>query len=354
MNKHVYKLALINAKNIATSELFLKTGLNYTKPTQVYAQINDKCNSKCIMCDCWRETKPELTSKQWINGLKKIKSIIGNYKICFTGGEVFVKEDFFEILEFCSKEGILFGITSNGIALNINRIKRLIDLKPFNINFSFDSLDSENYKSIRGVSCFETVKSNIEELMNYKKKVSSNVVVTLKTVVNSKNTNELCKLAEYANQLGVQGITFDKIKKRRKYFIEKFTPEFEELYNLDYPLLKRTITQLIEMKKAGYNILNSEESMRQWAEDNRSSIRTEKCIVPVKNLYIDSQGILKFCENIDIEIANFNDWDLKSIMKSKKTTQIKRDMVNCQQPCDYCVKRSVGDYAKLFFRFMNA
>jgi len=351
MNKRICELAFINARSIVTSELFLKTGLIHTSPTQIIAQINDKCNSRCVMCGCWRENKTELSADQWNEGFKQLKSVFGKFKICFSGGEVLLKEDFFKILEFCAREGLLFGMTTNGITFNDITIKKFIDLNPININFSLDSLDETNYRKLRGVPCLETVKSNIQKTIEYKRKVSSDMVITIKTVVTSKNIHELCQIAEYSKNLGIHGITFDMVKRRRFFGVENNIQEFEELFLMENSSIDKTVNELIEMKRAGYKILNSEQSMKQWGKEN---IKTgiEICQVPLKNLYIDSQGDIQFCENIDIIIGNINDSDLK--LKLKSSSKIKREMVTCKEPCNYCIKRNLRDYINLFLRYTSS
>ena len=114
-------------------------------------QLNYRCNSKCKMCNEWRVKAPELPAAIWNKALTELKSLSTSIKLSFAGGEIFVKKDLFDILEFCHKEDIIFGITSNGILLNKKTIERLVALNPLNINISIDSTNGKTYEEIRGL-----------------------------------------------------------------------------------------------------------------------------------------------------------------------------------------------------------
>jgi len=357
MNTKVLKLATNNMISMLASSLYLRTGIDFTYPTQVVVQINETCNSKCVICDTWRgKRKEEITVQAWIEGIKKLKDAIGNYKISFVGGEVFLKNGIFDILEACHKEGVIFGITTNGILLNKENVERYISLDPFNVNISFDSLKHDVYESIRGVPCLDIIKSNIEYLIDYKQKVGSNIKITLKTVVNNLNLQELEDIAKYVNYVGVDFITFDPIKRKRDFFrhsvVSEIEERFEEMYNMDKTVLSGVIAKLKEMKKAGYKIMNSEQNMDQWLDYDNLTINNI-CTVPLRSLLIDPSGDIRLCDYIDTKIGNIQNKNLKAELKSSSTRKTKQSMVRCKHPCVYCIKRSFTDYVRLFRTFVS-
>lgn len=194
----LFSMAYIFLKNMAAVQIYRLFNIDFTHPIRVIAQLNNECNSKCNMCDVWRQDKKEQPASVWINSLKHLKSSFGNFTVGFAGGEVLLKKDVFEIFEFCHNADIPYTITTNGKLLTANNINRLLQLRPLNINISIDSLDKDVYLNIRGVSFLESVKSNIDYLTMYIEKNSLNTKVFFKTVVNNLNLDELPMLANYA------------------------------------------------------------------------------------------------------------------------------------------------------------
>lgn len=348
MNKRVFKLAISNLTSELAASLYIKSGIDLSHPAQVYVQINETCNSKCVMCDVWRgRSKRELPAQVWMEGIKRLKAAIGSFKICFAGGEVFLKEGMFDILETCYNEGIAFGITTNGILLNQKNIKRYVSLEPFNINISLDSLKNDVYERIRGVPALDIIKSNIDYLIKFKHRTGSKMTITLKTVVNSLNLSELEDIARYAVTSGVDAVTYDPIKKNRGYFLESVVEEFEEMYHMDKDSLSKAISGLKKLKRTGYPILNSERNMDQWRYYDDLAIRNV-CKVPLRTLILDPDGDIRLCDYIRTRVGNIQDKDLRAMLYSRRTREVKHSMVKCKMPCVYCTKRALSDYLRLF------
>ena len=45
------KLALSNTRSKLAETLYLKTGMDFTRPVQIYALPTMRCNARCVMCD---------------------------------------------------------------------------------------------------------------------------------------------------------------------------------------------------------------------------------------------------------------------------------------------------------------
>ncbi|GBD96842.1 MAG TPA: radical SAM protein [Nitrospirae bacterium] len=352
MNLKIIKLGLSNFRSIIANNIYLKLGFDFTYPIHVYVQINSQCNSKCKMCKIWREDKRELPAAIWINALKEIRPHIGNLKVSFTGGEVLLKKDIFETFEACNKENILFGMTTNGILLNKTNIKRFLDLNPFNVNISLDTFNPETYFNIRGVHCLEKVLANIEYLVEYRKKINSNILINLKTMVCKENLHELDKIAEYAREKNFVGVTYQPLIKETREL--ETNDESEEMFHIDKKALFHMIDKLIEMKRKGYDILNSEVNMRRWPDyfDGKIVIdRTNPCLVSLRNLYIFPEGDVQLCDYIHAKVGNIADDNLRSILNSERTAKLKKELVCCKRSCVYCVQRTIKDYITLLSKF---
>jgi len=354
LDLNVFRLGFSTLGSIVVSSLYSIAGIDFSYPTNVYLYVTNACNSKCRMCDVWREPElVEIPARFWIKVLKELKSFNNTVMVSFSGGEALLHKDIFEIFKCCHELNIPFGITTNGILLNEENIRKFIELGPFNLYFSLDSLDSEVYRKIRGTQSLETVKANIDLLMKYKTKVRSNLRIIMKTVVNSLNVDELPRLAEYAKQMNLNGIMFDPIKRRREPFVDTVIDEFEEMFAIDEGRLQQAVGHLIRLKKEGYNILNSEKNMKQWFYYAKMETNTV-CKVPLKSLYINRNGDVGLCDFSESKIGNIKlQQDVKSMWYSEEGRKLRAELVRCKKPCVYCVRRSPRDYLELFFAFLK-
>lgn len=340
------------SRNMAIVQIYKYFKIDYTHPTRVIAQLNNACNSKCNMCDVWRQNKKEVPASVWIEALKQLKSSFNYFHVGFAGGEILLKNDVFEIFEFCHEAKLPFTITTNGKLLTEVNIERLLKLHPLNINISIDSLDSEVYYNIRGVSFVESVKLNIEYLMKYIKKNSLSTKVFFKTVVNNLNLKELSSIANYSKEMDVAGITFDPIRRRREIFLKDRIDSFEKLADINMITLQESVEKLVALKKEGVNILNSKKRMKQWFKLNDSEKRIF-CSAPLRDIYIDNEGYVRLCDYSNSSIGNIANDNISLILRSEIAKAEKKRLTQCQNPCDYCIHRNLIDYYNIFRSYLR-
>jgi len=351
MSLQTIQLALINLRSKAREWAYLKVGLDVTRPVQIYGLVNNRCNAKCVMCDVWREENtPELPAATWMNMLGALKKFVGRYHINFSGGEPLLKNDFHEILAYCKARGILAGFTTNGLLLNGENMQRFLDLGLFNINISIDSMNDEMHDSLRGVpGMLEKVTANIGRLVEYKTKHNCDVRIIIKTVVFNRNLDDLAGIVEYARRMGLTGVNFQPVF--------KWSRQSEEMFQVNQDKLSGAVDNLIEMKKNGYDILNSEQSMRQWLSYFReeSPPRSRPCVVGLRNLTITAAGDLYLCGLCESTIGNAVDSDIRTIWYSPKARAVRRRLTQCKKLCTATclVKRGWRDYFQLFLRMLR-
>lgn len=350
---NIINISYYYLKNIVAVELYKSFNTNFTFPVKINAQINNQCNSRCNMCDVWRQKVSELPSFIWINTFKKLKSEFRTFNIAFTGGEVLLKKDAYDIFEYCHKSNLPFTITTNGKLLTSDNVNRLLELNPLNINISLDSLDPVVYKQIRGQSYLEQVKSNIDYLMKQIGEQSFKTKVFLKTVINSYNVDELPLIAQYAHDKKISGITFDPVRRRRGIFIESKIPQFERLIDIDFAKLTESIDKLALLKKQGINILNSEERMKYWFKTKSYKEAYSFCSAPLREIYINNEGFVRLCDFTESNIGNISEQDILHILKSRDAVKEKKRLSHCQNPCDYCIHRNLSDYLRIFISYLK-
>lgn len=116
-------------------------------------ELTYRCNLNCVHCFA-KESSEEIVTRELTTS--EIISLIDDlylnkvFKLTFTGGEVFVREDAYEIIEYASKKGFLIDIFSNGTLIDENLIKKISALHPRSFQSSIYSYKPNMHDRITG------------------------------------------------------------------------------------------------------------------------------------------------------------------------------------------------------------
>jgi radical SAM protein with 4Fe4S-binding SPASM domain len=119
----------------------------------------------------------ELTTAQWIDLARQARDQ-GMVFALLTGGEPFVRKDFFEIYEALKAMGIMVSINSNGSMISGEIRRRLLENPPLRVNISLYGGCRETYEKMCGRDAFETVVENIRALKEAGVDVRLNLSIT--------------------------------------------------------------------------------------------------------------------------------------------------------------------------------
>ncbi len=156
---------------------------------------------------------------------------LGIQKLRLTGGEPFLRDDIFDIIDFAYDLGIQnINVTTNGF-LHDDCIKGIIESKLSGVNISLDTLNRQKYRQLTGVDGLDVVINAIQTLSRFKR-VKLNTVL-MRTVnfdevesliLFAKNNNAVIRFIELM-PIGVATRIFEKefvstqdVLKRFKHF----------------------------------------------------------------------------------------------------------------------------------------
>lgn len=145
-----------------------------------------------------------MTSRQWSDVFKRLKDI-QVFEIDFSGGEIFLREDIFDIL--AAAVNLTFPritIVTNGTLITDAVARSLRDLKPSNIAVSLDG-DREIHDQIRGEGSFDRTMNGIGHLIQNGMRPSIQYT-PLKT-----NIQTLEKLIAVLYPLGIRRLSFNNL-----------------------------------------------------------------------------------------------------------------------------------------------
>jgi len=217
------------------------------RPLLISWALTNRCNQRCLYCLVWKKKTVELTSRQ-VYGIIEDLANLGTVRICFTGGECFLREDFCKILDFVQKKNILVEISSNGALIK----KKLSAIKDKKIHIICLSLDGPQkvHDYVRGKGSFRNV------LEAFYVCCKNNISVAFRTVLSRYNISHIEFLLRLSEKFKVK-IVFQPATALlyTSSLRNPFTPPVGEY--------RRVIRQLIKEKERGNEfIANSEEALR--------------------------------------------------------------------------------------------
>ena len=158
-------------------------GARYGLPIGGNFEITARCNFSCPMCYVHLTPEEisargrELTAEEWISIAREARDR-GMMFALLTGGEPFVRADFFEIYHAMKEMGLLVSINSNASMIRGKILEQLLEDPPFRINITLYGGCRETYRNMCGQDMFEQVLENIKALTDAGVDVRLNCSVT--------------------------------------------------------------------------------------------------------------------------------------------------------------------------------
>ncbi|MDO8516631.1 MAG: radical SAM protein [Nanoarchaeota archaeon] len=253
--------------------------LKYFSPYSCYINLTSKCNLRCK--HCFGSYSIPIENELNLNEWKRVIDELYNSKVFFvniSGGEPTQSPHFKEFIEYLSKKGIHFILTTNGIFSKdmrdfiVNHKEYLIGIK-----ISLDGSDKESYGFLRLDSNYEYNPKLFDIVLNnifYFKEHS--LPLTIASVLHKKNINKIDNLIELIKKINPISWFVSPIVLVGRGMDNKNTVEFYEFYNLDFW-----------------------ENLKKEGEKNKINIRLIDLPVQTGNQGLSSYecaGALNFCE----------------------------------------------------------
>ena len=163
-------------------------------------ELTSRCNFSCPMCYVHLQnakSEQELTATQWLELAQRGKDR-GMVFVLLTGGEPFLRKDFFEIYEGMRAMGLMITINTNGSLLTGEIRRKLIENPPVRLNISLYGGCDETYRNMCGQPAFDTVVDNIRSLKE------AGIDVRLNYSIISQNRQDMKKILDISREMNVQ------------------------------------------------------------------------------------------------------------------------------------------------------
>ncbi|MDI6734754.1 MAG: radical SAM protein [bacterium] len=296
-------------------EIFREKCIERRIPMHVMLEITYRCNLRCIHCYVGK-VENELSLEE----IKRILSELYSANVLFltfTGGEIFVREDFLEILKYATEKRFCIFLKTNGTLITEEIVKVIKDSNVEKVEVSLYGATSTVHNNIvRKSNSFEKTINGIKLLRK------ARINVRINTVVLSKNISEIKDIKELATTLGTS-VNFD-------IYISPKTDG--SISPLKYRLGDKKMCTFLKQEFPTQQIVPIEEA-EKIEENSRnvfcSAITGEVCI-------ISPTGKVYPCVNMDLELGDIRKTKFMEIFKNSKELNKLRNLNPALSPCMKC------------------
>ncbi|HTV60226.1 MAG TPA: radical SAM protein [Verrucomicrobiae bacterium] len=119
-------------------------------PLNVHFDLTYRCNERCVHCYLDHEDHGELTTSEVLSVLDQLAGA-GTLFLTFSGGEIFLRKDLFEILEYARRLGFDLSLKTNALLVDASRAEKLRELGVRRVQVSIYSAEPAVHDAVTKV-----------------------------------------------------------------------------------------------------------------------------------------------------------------------------------------------------------
>lgn len=160
-------------------------------------EITPRCNSNCLYCyNVWKEKEGypdgELTLLESKKLFGKVLDEVTPEGITFTGGEPLLYPYIVEIASFLNQKKLKLGIATNGILLDEEMVKALVNNGVNYFEISLVSVNQGSYAYLSQNDCIQKARNAILLVKKYGAKLNVTIVITKQNLSEVEGVLDLC------------------------------------------------------------------------------------------------------------------------------------------------------------------
>lgn len=178
----------------------IQRAVNHSIPIYTHLELTYRCDQRCIHCYATikKNSRKELSTNQYKKILDELADL-GTLYLAITGGEIFMREDFFEIAHYARKKSFALRLFTNGISVNEKTARQIAELKPLRIEVSLYSITPGIHDQITQIPGSHTKTINaIMTMLKFRLKV------VVKVPVMRQNLGEVLQIRDFAREIGAE------------------------------------------------------------------------------------------------------------------------------------------------------
>ncbi|MFZ0319358.1 MAG: radical SAM protein [Candidatus Sulfotelmatobacter sp.] len=172
--------------------------LRLAVPFSAQIDLTYRCNEQCVHCYLDHDDHGEMTTVEIKNLLKEMAEA-GVFILTFSGGEIFLRKDFFEILECARDLTFCIKLKTNAVLIREAQAARLRDLEVQSVQISIYSHRPEVHDAITKVK--GSLRRSIDAIRFLK---SQGLKVIMANVLMTENMQDYHGVRALAEELGAE------------------------------------------------------------------------------------------------------------------------------------------------------
>lgn len=167
-------------------------------PLSVQLDLTYRCNERCVHCYLDHEDHGEMTTAE-IKRLLEEMADAGVFILTLSGGEIFLRKDFFEILEYARNLMFCVKLKTNAVLIREREAQRIRDLHVESIQISIYSHRPEIHDAITLIP--GSLKRSVDAIRFLK---SQGLRIIIANVLMTHNAQDYQGVRALADELGVE------------------------------------------------------------------------------------------------------------------------------------------------------
>lgn len=273
--------------------------------------LTERCNMACSHCYQSGERCLEMDIAAIRETANEVSEMVGDweqrYSLSFapsfniTGGEPFLRQDLFEILELLRSLGWETYLLTNGTLIDSERARRLKDLVD-GVQVSIEGSEGI-HDSIRGRGAFQAAARGVNHL------VEAGVRVSLNATISRLNVEHLTDLVTLGSNLGVERVGFSRLvpRGRGKQMRDAVLPANS---------VKAAYASLLRADHKGLKV-STGDPIASFIDDSTGEdsgdVPIGGCAAGVSGLTLLADGTLTPCRRLPIPIGNVRNDSIRQV-----------------------------------------
>lgn len=311
-------------------------------PFEFFIQLHltERCNLRCRHCYQTGDLSSELSLPEIVSLIGEVSGMLEDWRETYgialsssftvTGGEPFLRQDLFEVLEELRKGEIDTYILTNGTLITSELAARLSALGVKGVQISIEGPEIV-HDSIRGTGSFAASLGGIRNILD------AGIELTLNTTLSELNADSFMDVINLASSTGAQRVGFSRL-----------VPSGSGSKMLGRMLTNRAVEQIYEkifaLNIPGLNIVTGDPVASQFRDpagaDAAGPVPSGGCAAGVSGLTILPDGTVTPCRRMPVPIGNVKTDSLREIWAASETLRALRDKNRYQGRCGTCPKWS--------------
>jgi len=305
------------------------------KPLVVLFYVTDRCNLQCRYCvGHWSNRKiQDFTTEEIFKIVDECKEL-GTVHFTIHGGEIFLRKDVKEIVEYMKRKGLYVNVVTNGILLP----SRAEDIKGIDsLCISLDGRE-ENHDYNRGKGSYRAAMNAIR----FSKERGFRFVV--QATLTKRNVGDIEYLCQQAKEIGYY--------QQFSLLLKPLNQNQKDELGLDDEDARQALRKIIGLKRAGFPVFASYRTLKNalyWPFSFEKSRLTKeeyaphgdliRCFYGKLKIAIDANGFVFPCSSLN---DSFKALNVKEVGVKKAYEHVLKE-----NDCEACYYLTQNDWSLL-------